>query len=254
VIDRRAELDSSVEVGPGAVIGPDVAIGPDTRIGPCAVIEGPTVIGARNRIFQFASVGAETQDLKYRGEPARLEIGDDNRIREFTTINRGTEAGGMVTKVGNDILLMNYVHIAHDCFVGDHSILANSTQLGGHVVLEEFVFVGAASAVHQFGRVGGHAMLAAGAMVSQDVPPYAMVAGDRARLVGVNSVGLERRGFSADVIAKLRASFRTIFYSNLLRSDALAQVRERDGAVPEVRRLLDFIAGSQRGVVSRDRE
>jgi UDP-N-acetylglucosamine acyltransferase len=254
VIDRRAELDSSVEVGAGAVIGANVAIGPGTVIGPCAVIEGTTVIGARNRIFPFASIGAETQDLKYRGEPSRLEIGDDNKIREYVSINRGTEAGGMVTKIGNDVLLMNYVHVAHDCIVGDHSILANSTQLGGHVVLEEFAVFGAMSAVHQFGRIGAHTMIAAGAMVSQDVPPFTMVAGDRARIVGVNSVGLERRGFSAEAVAALRRAVRTLFYSRLRREEAMAQVRERDGAIPEIRRLLDFIANSKRGVVSRSRE
>jgi UDP-N-acetylglucosamine acyltransferase len=243
-----------VEVGPGAVIGPDVSIGPDTVVGPCTVIEGPTVIGARNRIFQFASIGAETQDLKYRGEPSRLEIGNDNRIREFTTIQRGTEAGGMVTRVGNHVLLMNYVHVAHDCQVGDHSIIANSTQLGGHVALEEWVNMGAMSAIHQFARVGAHTMIGAGSMVAQDVPPYALVAGDRARLIGVNTVGLERRDFSPQTISALRGAFRTLFYSGLPREQAIAQILERDGRVPEIRRLVDFITSSKRGVVSRNRE
>jgi UDP-N-acetylglucosamine acyltransferase len=254
VIDRRAQLDSSVEVGPGAVIGAEVSIGPDTVIGPNAVIEGITTIGARNRIFQFAAVGAITQDLKYRGEPSRLEIGDDNRIREFTTIHRGTEAGGMVTKIGNDVLVMNYVHVAHDCQVGDHSIISNSTELAGHIVFEEYVVAGGMCGVHQFCRVGAHAFLAAGAMVAQDVPPYAMVAGDRARVVGVNSVGLERRGFSAQTIAALKRAYRTLFFSKMLRDEAMKAVLERDGAIPEVRQLVDFIAASERGVVSRSRD
>lgn len=243
-----------MEVGPGAVIGAGVAIGSDTVVGPCTVIEGPTVIGARNRIFQFASIGAETQDLKYRGEPSRLEIGNDNRIREFTTLQRGTEAGGMVTRVGNHVLLMNYVHVAHDCQVGDHSIIANSTQLGGHVVLEEWVNMGAMSAIHQFARIGAHAMLGAGSMVAQDVPPYALVAGDRARLIGVNTIGLERRDFSRETITALRAAFRTLFYSALPREQAIAQILERNGKVAEIRRLVDFITSSERGVVSRSRE
>ena len=254
MIDRRAELDSSVEVGPGAVVGPEVRIGAATEIGPYAVIEGRTTIGARNRIFQFASIGAAPQDLKYHDEPSRLEIGDDNRIREFTTIHRGTEGGGMLTRIGNHVLVMNYVHVAHDCLIGDHCILANSTEVAGHCVLDEWVVSAGMCGIHQFSRVGAHAMLAAGSKVAQDVPPYAMVAGDRARLVGINTVGLERRGFSPAAVAALRASFRTIFYSKLLREDALKQVMDENGGLPEVRRLVDFIRASERGVVGRDRE
>ncbi len=254
MVDPRAELDSTVELGPGAVIGPEVSIGAGTRVGPYAVIEGRTTIGERNLIFQFSSIGAAPQDLKYRGEPSRLEIGDDNRIREFTTIHRGTEGGGMLTRIGNHVLVMNYVHVAHDCIVGDHSILANSTEIAGHCVLGEWVVTAGMCGIHQFSRIGAHAMLAAGSKVSQDVPPYAMVAGDRARLVGINAVGLERRGFSPELIAALRAAFRTLFYSKLLREDALRQVLEEHGARPEVRSLVDFIRTSERGVVGRDRE
>jgi UDP-N-acetylglucosamine acyltransferase len=255
VIDRRAELDSSVEVGPGAVIGPQARIGARTVIGPYVVIEGDTTIGSGNRIFQFASIGAEPQDLKYRGEPSRLVIGDGNRIREFTTIHRGTEGGGMVTRIGNDVLLMNYVHVAHDCSIGDHSIIANSTELAGHCVLEEWVVTAGMCGVHQFSRIGAHAIVAAGSKVAQDVPPYSMVAGsDRARLVGVNTTGLERRGFKAETIAALRGAFRKLFYGKLLREEAMRQVLEEFGDVPEVRRLVDFIARSDRGVVGRERE
>jgi len=218
------------------------------------VIEGETTIGSRNRIFQFASIGADPQDLKYRGEPSRLEIGDNNRIREFTTIHRGTEGGGMLTRVGNDVLIMNYAHIAHDCFVGDHSIIANSTELAGHCVLEEWVVTAGMCGVHQFSRIGAHAFVAAGSKIAQDVPPYAMVAGDRARLVGVNTTGLERRGFSAATTGAIKGAFRTLFYGKLLREDAIQQVITEYGQTPEVRRLIDFIVKSERGVVGRDRE
>jgi UDP-N-acetylglucosamine acyltransferase len=254
VIDRHAALDSTVDIGAGAVIGARVRIGPATVVGPYAVIEGDTTIGARNRIFQFASIGADPQDLKYRGEPSRLQIGDDNRIREFTTVHRGTEGGGMVTRIGSNVLLMNYVHIAHDCQIGDNSIIANSTEVAGHCVLEEWVVTAGMCGVHQFSRIGAHAFVAAGSKIAQDVPPFAMVAGDRARVVGVNSTGLERRGFSPEVIVAIKSAFRTLFYRKLLREEALKRVLEEDGGFPEVRRLVDFIAHSDRGIVSRDRE
>jgi UDP-N-acetylglucosamine acyltransferase len=235
------------------VIGPEVRIGPGTVIGPYAVIEGRTVIGARNQIYQFASLGSAPQDLKYRGEASRLEIGDDNKIREFATIHRGTEGGGMVTRLGNHVLVMNYVHIAHDCIVGDHSILANSTELAGHCVLEEYVVAAGLCGVHQFTRIGAHAMLAAGSKVAQDVPPFAMVRGDRARLVGVNTVGLQRRNFSSATVDAINRTFRTLFFSSLLREEALAKVLNQDGQVPEVRRIVEFVRNSERGVVGRER-
>jgi UDP-N-acetylglucosamine acyltransferase len=236
------------------VIGPRVRIGAGTRIGPYAVIDGDTTIGARNRIFQFASLGADPQDLKYHGEPSRLEIGDDNRIREFTTVHRGTEGGGMVTRIGNDVLLMNYVHVAHDCAIGDSSIIANSTEIAGHCVLEEWVVTAGMCGIHQFSRLGAHAIVAAGSKVAQDVPPYSMVAGDRARLIGVNAIGLERRGFTPETIVALKSAFRTLFYGKLLRDQAVNEILSRDGVVPEVRRLIDFITNSPRGVVGRNRE
>jgi UDP-N-acetylglucosamine acyltransferase len=254
VIDPRAELDSTVQVGPGAVVGAEVRIGPDTVIGPYAVIEGKTTIGAGNRIFQFASVGADPQDLKYRGEASRLEIGDYNLIREFTTVHRGTAGGGMVTRIGNHILLMNYTHIAHDCQIGDHAIIANSTEIAGHCVVEEWVVTAGMCGVHQFSRIGAHAFIAAGSKISQDVPPYAMVAGDRARLVGVNTTGLERRGFDPETVAAIKSAFRTLFYGKLLRDEAIQLILDEHGHRAEVRRLLDFILQSERGVVGRDRE
>jgi UDP-N-acetylglucosamine acyltransferase len=243
-----------VHIGAGALIGAGVHVGPGTIVGPYAVIEGPTVIGARNHIFQFASLGAAPQDLKYRGEPSRLEIGDDNRIREFTTIHRGTEGGGMLTKIGNGVLVMNYAHIAHDCFVGDHSIIANSTELAGHCVLEEWVVTAGMCGVHQFSRIGAHAFVAAGSKVAQDVPPYALVAGDRARLVGVNTTGLERRGFKPATIKALRSAFRTLFYGKLLRDQAIRQILNESGSIAEIRRLIEFITKSERGIVGRGGE
>ncbi|MBV8054659.1 MAG: acyl-ACP--UDP-N-acetylglucosamine O-acyltransferase [Deltaproteobacteria bacterium] len=253
VIDRRAELDSNVQVGPGAVIGAHVRIGPETVVGPYAVIEGTTTIGAGNRIFQFASVGADPQDLKYQGEASRLEIGDYNRIREFTTIHRGTAGGGMVTRIGNHVLLMNYSHIAHDCQIGDHAIIANSTEIAGHCVLEEWVVTAGMCGVHQFSRIGAHSFIAAGSKISQDVPPYAMVAGDRARVVGVNTTGLERRGFDLEIITAIKSAFRTLFYGRLRRDEAIRQILDEYGHLPEVRRLVEFIRISERGVVGRDR-
>jgi len=236
------------------VIGPEVKIGAGTVIGPSVVIECLTSIGQRNRIFPFAMVGAATPDLKFHGEPATLEIGDDNTIREFTSIHRGTEVGGMRTILGNRVLVMPYVHIAHDCVIGDNCILVNSTQLGGHCILEEFVNLEGMSGIHQFVRIGAHAFVAAGAKVAQDVPPYSMVAGDRARLAGVNEIGLQRRGFKPETIAALKSSIRTLFFSKTLREDAMREVLSDYGTIAEVRQLVDFINNSKRGVVGRERE
>lgn len=254
MIDRRATIDSTAIIAAGAVIGPQVRIGAETVVGPYVVIEGDTTIGARNRIFQFASIGADPQDLKYNGEPSRLEIGDDNKIREFTTIHRGTAGGGMVTRIGNDVLLMNYVHVAHDCQIGDHSIIANSTEIAGHCRLEEWVVTAGMCGIHQFSRIGAHAIVAAGSKVAQDVPPYSMVAGDRARLVGVNAVGLERRGFPPTTVAALKGAFRMLFYGKLLRDDAIKEILVVHGQLPEIRQLVDFITSSARGVVGRNRD
>ena len=236
------------------MIGPKVRVGAGTVIDAHALVESNTVIGKHNRFFPFAAVGLATPDLKFRGEPSTLEIGDANIFREFTSIHRGTEAGGMVTRIGNQTLIMPYVHIAHDCQVGDHCILVNSTQLAGHCVIEEWVNIEGMCGVHQFCRVGAHSILAAGAKAAQDVAPYTMVAGDRARLVGINVIGLQRRGFAPETIAALKAAVRTLFYSRLLRKDAIERVRKEHGAIAEVRRLVDFIAASERGVVGRARE
>jgi len=237
------------------VIGPDVKIGAGSVIGPCAMIERSTTIGERNRIWQFAAIGAEPQDLKFKGEPSVVEIGDDNMIREFATIHRGTKGGGMITKIGSHTLVMTYAHVAHDCIIGDHVILAACTGLAGHCVIEEYAICEGQVGVHQFSRIGTHAIVAAGAKVAQDVPPYSMVAGtERARLAGVNEVGLQRRGFKPETIAALKSAIRTLFFSKMLRDDAVKQVLSEYGTVAEVVRLVDFINNSTRGVVGRERE
>lgn len=248
IVAKEAELDSSVEVGPYAVIGPRVRIGAGTTVGPHAVIEGDTTIGRNNRVFQFAAIGAIPQDLKFAGEQTRLEIGDENQIREFVTMHVGTEGGGGLTKVGSSCLFMAYTHVAHDVQVGDHCILANCAALGGHVLVEDHVIVGGLAAVHQFVRLGRSAFVAAGAAVTQDVPPYCTVQGDRARLTGLNTVGLTRRGFTSEQLSRVKSAYKTIFRNGLGLREALAQVRAEHGGHPEVDHFLGFIEGSERGV------
>lgn len=248
VVMRGAELDSGVEVGPYAVIGPKVYIGKGTWVGPHAVIEGNTTIGKYNRVFQFASVGAIPQDLKYQGEESTLTIGNYNTIREFATLNPGTTGGGMVTRVGDHNLFMVYSHVAHDCQIGNHTVMANSATLGGHVILEDYVIVGGLVGIHQFVRVGESAILGAGAMVSLDVPPYCSATGDRAHLFGLNLVGLKRRGFSASQIVGLKKAYRILFLSKLPLTQALQRLRSEGSPAPEVSHLIAFIENSQRGI------
>lgn len=243
-----AELADDVVIGPYALVGPQVTIGRGTTVGPHAVIEGHTTIGSENRIFQFAAIGAVTPDLKYRGEDSQLIIGDRNSIREFTTLHTGTAGGGMITRVGNDNLLMPYTHVAHDCTVGDHNILANGAQLGGHVTLQDYVNVSALVGIHQFSRIGESAILGAGSMVSQDVAPFCNATGDRAVLYGLNLLGLRRRGFSDETIAALRQAYRIMFRSGLKVAAAAERIRAELPTVPEVARFLSFIEVSERGV------
>jgi UDP-N-acetylglucosamine acyltransferase len=248
IIHPEAQLDPTVEVGPYAVIGPKVRIGPGTRVGPHAVIEGDTTIGARNRIFQFASVGAEPQDLKYAGEATKLVIGDENLIREFTTLHIGTSGGGGTTRIGNKNLFMAYSHVAHDCRIGNGCVLANSVALAGHVDLGDNVIMGGLSAVHQFTRIGKHAFIAGGSMVAMDVPPYCTAQGDRAELVGLNTVGLTRHGFSEDQISRIKDAYRILFRSKMGLNESLSKLKAEHGGNAEIDHLLDFLAGSTRGV------
>jgi UDP-N-acetylglucosamine acyltransferase len=247
LIDRSAELESDVEVGPYSIIGPQVKIGKGTKIKSHAVVEGRTKIGEGNVIFSFATVGTVPQDMKYKGEASELIIGNYNTIREYASLNPGTQGGGMVTQVGDYNLLMMYCHIAHDCTLGNRNIIANGATLGGHVVIEDFVIVGGLVGIHQFVRVGTSALLGAGSMVSKDVPPFCNATGDRARLRGLNVEGMKRRGFDKGNIATLKRAYRMVFQAKLKTKDALEKVRREFPASDEVQRLVSFIAGSQRG-------
>ena len=248
VINRQAEIDSEVEIGPYSVIGAGVRIGKETRVASHVVIEGRTSLGQGNAVYQFATIGSRPQDLKYRGEASELIIGNHNTIREYVSLNPGTAGGGMVTRIGDHNLLMMHCHIAHDCLLGSHNIIANGATLGGHVVVEDHVIVGGLVGIHQFARIGSGAILGAGSMVSKDVPPFCNATGDRARLRGLNLEGLKRRGFTANTIDALKKAYRIIFQSKLKTKDALEKVRREVSPTAEIDLLLNFIAHSQRGI------
>ena len=248
IVTPGAKLHPTVEVGPYAVIGPRVEIGAGTTVGPHAVIEGRTRIGERNKVFQFASVGAQPQDLKYAGEDSALEIGNENLIREFTTLHKGTTGGGGVTRIGNGNLFMAYAHVAHDCQVGNGCVLANAATLGGHVALGDHVILGGLAAVHQFTRIGQHAFVAGGAMVVMDVPPFCTAQGDRAELVGINTIGLARHGFSEEQIGRVKEAYRILFRSKLPLEEAVERLRIELGDQGEIQALLTFVTSSERGL------
>jgi UDP-N-acetylglucosamine acyltransferase len=248
IVHPEARLDPTVEVGPYAVIGARVKLGAGTVVGSHAVIDGDTSIGERNRIFHHASVGAAPQDLKYAGEPTRLVIGDDNQIREFTTLHIGTAGGGGVTRIGSKNLFMAYSHVAHDCVVGNGCVLANSVALAGHVEVADFVILGGLSAVHQFTRIGKHAFIAGGSMVAMDVPPYCTAQGDRAELAGLNTVGLSRHGVTEEQIGRIKDAYRILFRSKLGLNEAMTRLKAEHGGHSEIDHLLDFIASSRRGI------
>jgi len=248
IIAQGAEIDSDVTIGPYAVIGEHVKIGSGTTVGPHAVIEGRTEIGRDNHIFQFASVGAIPQDLKFHGEESSLSIGDRNKIREFVTIHLGTEDGGGKTTVGSDNLLMAYAHVAHDCVVGNHVILANAATLAGHVEVDDFAILGGLSAVHQFCRVGCHVMASGGSMITQDVVPYTIVQGDRAKTVGLNLIGLKRRGFAPEVLKTIKQAYRLVFRSGSPLEEALAKIENELDGSPELSVFVEFIKSSERGL------
>ena len=248
IVAPGAKLHATVEVGPYAVIGPQVTIGAGTTVGPHAVIDGRTRLGERNKVFQFASVGAQPQDLKYAGEDSALEIGDENLIREFTTLHKGTTGGGGVTRIGNGNLFMAYAHVAHDCQVGNGCVFANAATLGGHVEIGDHVILGGLAAVHQFTRVGRHAFIAGGSMVVMDVPPFCTAQGDRAELAGINSIGLARHGFSEDQIGRVKEGYRILFRSKLPLEEAVERLRTELGDQSEIQTLLAFVTTSQRGI------
>ena len=248
VVDPSARLDDGVSIGPYAIIGSGATIGRDTEIGPHVVIDGNVTIGERCVFTGQSSIGTPPQDLKYKGSPTRLEIGSDNLVREFVTMNRATEHGGGVTKVGSHGMFMAYAHVAHDCVVGDHVVMANAATLAGHVTIEDHAIVGGLVAIHQFVRIGESAILGGGAMVTLDIIPYSMAAGDRAALQGLNIIGIRRRGFSTETIQALRAAYRTIFRSGMRLADALDTLRADAADEPRVDHLVRFIEGSQRGI------
>jgi UDP-N-acetylglucosamine acyltransferase len=249
VVAPGAALAADVTIGPYCVIGDHVVLGPGVVLKSHVVIDGRTTIGDRTRVFPFASIGHETQDLKYAGEPSSLEIGCDSTIREHVTINPGTAGGGMVTRVGSHCLLMVGAHVAHDCQIGDHVILVNNATLGGHVVIEDHAILGGLSAVHQFVRIGRHAMIGGMSGVERDVIPYGLVMGDRARLTGVNIIGMQRRGFSREDIQGLRSAYQFLFSSDGTLRDRVNEASERFGGIGPVDDIVAFIrADSSRAI------
>ena len=249
IVDSKADIDEGVEIGAFSVIGPEVRIGSGTRIGSHAVIKGPTDIGSDNRIAQFASLGDDPQDLKYAGELTRLEIGNGNVFREFVTINRGTVQGGGVTRIGNDNLFMAYIHVAHDCLIGNQVIMANGASLGGHVSIDDHAILGGFTMVHQFCRIGAHAFCAMGTSVTKDVPPYLTVAGQPAKPHGINKVGLGRRGFDKATILRIKRAYKTLYMHHLKLEDAIESIRKSAVDAPEIAMFAEFVENRARSIV-----
>lgn len=248
IIDDSARIGNNVEIGPYSIVGANVEIGDNCVIGPHVVLRGPTVLGKNNRIFQFASVGEDCQDKKYNGEPTRLVIGDNNVIRECVTIHRGTVQDQGLTQIGSNNLLMAYVHVAHDCMVGDNVILANNTTLAGHVHVGDWAILGGFTGVHQFCHIGAHAFTAVNSVVVQDIPPYIMAQGHNAAPRTINAEGLKRRGFQPNQILNIKRAFKLLYRQGLTVSEAVEKMRELDADV-ELTPLIDFVQNSQRGII-----
>jgi UDP-N-acetylglucosamine acyltransferase len=246
-VDERARLGVGVTVEPGAVIGPHVTIGDRTRVGSHALVTGWTRVGADCRLHHGAVLGSPPQDLKYSGEPSHLEVGSHTEVREYVTANLATEPGA-TTRIGSHCLLMAYAHVAHNCQIGDHVILANAVQMAGYVIIEDWAIVGGGTVIHQFVRIGRHAMIGGGSRISQDVAPYVKAAGSPPRLAGINTVGLERRGFSAETRAALERGYRILFREQRTVPDAVAHLRAQEGTVAEVEHLARFAETSARGL------
>lgn len=249
IVHPAARLGQRVAVGPYSIVGEHVEIGDDTVIGPHVVVAGHTRIGRDNRIFQFSSIGDRPQDKKYAGEPTRLEIGDRNTIREFCTFNCGTAQDAGVTRLGNDNWIMAYVHLAHDCQVGNQTIFANNAQLAGHVHVGDWAILGGFTVVHQFVRIGAHSITAMGAILLQDLPPFVMAAGNPAAPRGINAEGLKRRGFSGAAVAAVRRAFKTLYKSGMKLDEARAAIAAESAAVPELAVLAGFLAAPGRGII-----
>lgn len=250
IVHPSARIHPTADIGPYCILGEDVEIGARTRLMASVYLEGPLRIGEDNVFFPFSTAGVAPQDLKYRGERSRTEIGDRNRIREFVSIHRGTEGGGMITTVGSDNLLMAYVHVAHDVHIGNHTVLANGVGLAGHVIVEDWAVLGANSGVHQFCRIGRHAITGAYSVIKQDVLPFSTTAeANDAKVYGANATGLERRGVPAASIEALQSAFRILTRSNLNTTQAVERIRAELPPAPEITELLDFIAASARGFI-----
>jgi len=253
VVEKGAQLDEDVEVGPFTLIGAEVQIGGGTHVGPNVVISGRTRIGRGNRIYSFTSLGEIPQDKKYAGEPTELVIGDGNMIREFCSFNAGTVQGGGTTRIGSDNWIMAYVHLAHDCVIGDHTILANATQLAGHVVVGDWAIIGGMTGAHQFVRIGAHAMCGGGSTLLQDVPPYILCRGNPCQPFGINVEGLQRRGFDEVAVAALKRAYRSIFREGLTLAQArdaiLAEAQSNPAASETLAPLAEFLATPGRGII-----
>ena len=249
IVHPGARLGEGVTVGAYSIIEDNVTVGAGTKIGPHVVIKRYSEIGRDCEIYQFASIGEIPQDMKFGGEETKLIVGDRVRIREFVTLNRGTKGGGGETRIGDDCFILAYAHVAHDCIIEDNALIVNAVQMGGHVHIGRFAVVGGGSVLHQFIRIGAHSMIGGGSAVPQDVPPYTNVAGNRAELHGLNTVGLKRRGFSDEAISALKKAYRIIFRSGLTVAESKAKVESDVARTPEVIELMDFVAGSERGVV-----
>lgn len=249
IISPKAEIEPGVTIGPYAIIGDNVSIGKNTTIGPHTVIEGSSRIGKRCRIFQFCSIGAIPQDIKFKDEQTELIIGNDCVFREFVTINRATSGGGGKTVLGNSVFLMAYAHVAHDCRIGNNVILANAAALAGHIQIDDHAIIGGLVGVHQFVHIGSYAIVGGLSGVSKDVPPYMMAVGERAKLYGLNLVGLKRHQFSSEVIKELKGAYKIIFRSGLTLKKALASLENKNFKSPQVNHLADFIKNSTRGIV-----
>ena len=249
VVDKRARIAASATVGPYTVIDGDVEVGEGTTIGAHNVITGHTRIGRDNRIFHFCSIGEANQDKKYGGEPTRVEIGDRNTIREYVSINRGTAQDAGVTRVGDDNWIMAYVHIAHDCRIGNNTVLANNVTFGGHVHVGDWVTMGGFASAHQFVKIGPHVMAQAFSIILQDVPPYVMIGGNPIGTHGINSEGLKRRGFAPETIMELKRAYKTLYRSKLSLEEARGELAKQAAATPEVKPLVDFISASTRGIL-----
>jgi UDP-N-acetylglucosamine acyltransferase len=249
IIDASAEIDSSVEIGPYSIIGPGVKIDAGTRVAGHVTINGPSIIGKNNEIFQYSSLGEAPQDKKYKGEPTLLEIGDNNTIREFCTFNRGTVQDKGTTKIGNDNWIMAYVHLAHDCHVGNHTILANNSSLAGHVDIHDYAILGGFTLIHQFCKIGSHVITAVGSVVFKDIPPYVTAAGYDAKPHGINAEGLKRRGFSPEAILQIKRAYKALYRNSLTLEEAKAELAAMQKTTPEIALLNDFLAVSTRGIV-----